>query len=137
MSNDENLFPEISALRNEADEPEEEYLPGDEPEYEEEFYGSEQDAEKLALCRHIMAIADGIRRVAPYHIRTECGNPSNNTQSSWVLSLDLHSPTVFLSMPLRKRLCEMMLAADSLTITAMPKGSSTRFSFVVEDLWRE
>lgn len=129
---------EAEAFSTEADEAEqdEEYLPGDEPEEdEEEFFGKEQDAEKLALCRHIMEMSDGIKRVAPYHIRTKCDDPNDNAQREWSLSLDLQSPTVLLSLPIRKRLCEIMLAADQLVISAMPKENVTRFSFVVNDLW--
>ena len=109
--------------------------PDGEPEAPE-FYGRSQDAEKLALCRHIMEMADGIKRAAPYHIRTQCGDPANNTQPGWMLSLDLHSPTVLLSLPLRRRLCEMLLAADQLIITAVPEENCTRFSCIVTELWR-
>lgn len=129
---------EREAFRAEADEAEqaEEHLPGDEPEEDKEaFYGKEQDAEKLALCRHIMEMSDAIKRVAPYHIRTKCDDPNDNTKREWSLSLDLQSPTVLLSLPIRKRLCEIMLAADQLVISAMPKENVTRFSFVVNDLW--
>lgn len=137
MNSNENIFPGISELISEESDMEEEVLPGDEPEYEVSFFGTQQDAGKLVLCRHIMDMADGIKRVAPHHIRTKCSDPDDNTKSGWMLSLDMHSPTVFLSLPLRKRLCEMMLAADQLVITAVPGKNVTRFSFFVTDLWRE
>lgn len=136
MSDFENMFPDFSGLNSEETDPEEECLPGDEPAEDEEFYGTEQDKEKLALCRHIIDMADGIKRVAPYHINVKASDTENNMQRGWILYLDLHSPTVFLSLQLRKRLCEMMLAADRLVVTAVPEENCTRFSCIVTDLWR-
>lgn len=102
---------------------------------EDPFCGSTQDAEKLALCKHIGEMADAIKRVAPYHIMLRASDVNDNSARSWALHLDLHSPTVFLSLQLRKRLCEMLLAADEVTITADKKGEYTRFSCIVKDLW--
>ena len=133
---DENIFPDLSGLNIPAEDEEEEILPGDEP-AEEDFFGREQNAEKLALCCHIMDMADGIKRAAPYHISVKSTNPEDNTNRGWIMYLELHSPAVFLSLELRKRLCEMMLAADRLVITAVPEKSCTRFTCVVTDLWRE
>ena len=133
---DENIFPDLSMLNSSVEDEEEEILPGDEP-AEEDFFGREQNAEKLALCRHIENMANGIKRAAPYHIRVKAADPDDNTKRAWVMFLELHSPAVFLSMELRKRLCEMMLAADRLVITAVPEKTCTRFTFVVTDLWEE
>lgn len=134
----ENLFPYFSAALNSDGESEEEseLLPGDEAAEDSGFFGTEQSEKKLAVCKHICDMANGIKRAAPYHIRLQRGDFEDNTHSGWALMLDLHAPTVFLSMPLRKRLCEMILAADQIVIGTADGGAYTRFTFVVSGLWR-
>ena len=140
-----NSFPDFSWLNSDGDDdfPEtydgspEAPMPGDEPAEAGDFCGTEQNAAKLVLCRHIRDMAAGINRISPAKIRIRSSSTDDPTQRSWVLFLELPSPAVCLSLSVRKRLCEMMLAADRVVITAVPEENCTRFTCIVTDLWKE
>lgn len=138
---DENIFPDISDISDEEvneridilAERIEKGVDG----YPVPFSGNEQDSEKKAVCKHIQEMADAIKRVSPPNIRVKSTDMEDYTRRSWQLLLDFRNTAVFVSVELRKRICEMMLSADHLCITTSPDKQFTRFAFIVTDLWRE
>ena len=123
----------FSALKNALRHPED---AEDEPMDDDAFYGTEQDAGKLAVCGHICEMANRIKRAAPYYISVKADRPEDNTKPDWTLTIALHSPTVVISETLRKRLCEMILAADRVEIAADKRENRTNFICTVTDLWK-
>ena len=114
-----------------------EYMSKDIDGYPVPFSGSEQSAEKKAVCEHIIEMTDAIKRVSPLNIRTRSTDAGDYTHRSWQLLLDVRTPSVFVSEILRKRICEAVLAADHFCITTSPDKQFVRFVFIVTDLWRE